>query len=124
MQSLCKQVLTYLNSTPLKVIEVIKDINNPFTIINKCPNCGTLYMEPVYRRKLELFLEMHPDGEGYNKIINKMKELIKNNKYVVFVDEIETSFTEMEASYIEFRDVLDLCQIEVNDISRGSDYGD
>ena len=68
---------------------------------------------------------MNPDGIGYNKIINKIKELIKNEKPVVFVDEVDTSFTEVEnASYMEFRDVLDLCQIEVNDISRGSDYGD
>ena len=68
---------------------------------------------------------MHPDGIGYNKIINKIKELIKNEKPIIFVDEVDTSFTEVEnASYMEFRDVLDLCQIEVNDISRGSDYGD
>ena len=46
------------------------------------------------------------------------------NKCVVFVDEIDNSFTELEAVYIEFRDILDLCQIDVNDISRGSDYGD
>ena len=105
-------------------IEIIKDSNNPFTIINKCPTCGTLIMEPVYRRKLELYLEMHPDGENYQRILTKMKEIINSNKCVVFVDEIDNSFTEMEAIYIEFRDVLDLCQIDVNDISRGSDYGD
>ena len=103
---------------------VIKDSNNPFTIINKCPVCGTLIMEPVYRRKLELYLEMHENGENYQRILTKMKEIINNNKCVVFVDEIDNSFTEMEAIYIEFRDVLDLCQIDVNDISRGSDYGD
>lgn len=103
---------------------LIKDSNNPFTIISKCEDCGTLYMEPVYKRKLEMYLELHPDAEGYNKITSKMKELVKTNKCVVFVDEIDTSFTELEAVYIEFRDILDLCQIEVNDISRGSDYGD
>ena len=103
---------------------LIKDSNNPFTIISKCDHCGTLYMEPVYKRKLELYLEMHPDKEGYNKIISKMRELISNNKCVVFVDEIDNSFTELEAVYIEFRDILDLCQIDVNDIYRGSDYGD
>ena len=81
-------------------------------------------MEPVYKRKLEMYLELHPDAEGYNKITSKMKQLVKANKCVVFVDEIDTSFTELEAVYIEFRDILDLCQIEVNDISRGSDYGD
>ena len=105
-------------------IEVIKDPNNPFTYIHKCEDCGTLIMEPVYLRKLEMYLELHPDREGYNKILNKMKELIKANKCVVFVDEIDNSFTELDAIYIEFRDVLDLCQIEINDISRGSDYGD
>ena len=104
--------------------KVIKDSNNPFTIINKCPVCGTLIMEPVYRRKLELYLEMHENGENYQRILTKMKEIINNNKCVVFVDEIDNSFTEMEAIYIEFRDVLDLCHIDVNDISRGSDYGD
>lgn len=105
-------------------IEIIKDSNNPFTIINKCPDCGTLIMEPVYQRKLELYLEMHPDGKNYQLILNKMKELINNNKCVVFVDELDNSFTEMDAIYIEFRDVIDLCQIDINDISRGSDYGD
>lgn len=104
--------------------ELIKDNNNPFTFISKCEKCGTLYMEPVYKRKLELYLEMHPDKVGYNKIISKMHELINNNKCVVFVDEIDTAFTELEAVYIEFRDILDLCKIDVNDISRGSDYGD
>ena len=108
-----------------KEITKIRDVNNPFTKFYKCEDCGTLIMEPVFKRKLELFLEMHPDGIGYNKIINKIKELIKNEKPIVFVDEVDTSFTEVEnASYMEFRDVLDLCQIEVNDISRGSDYGD
>ena len=107
-----------------KEIEIVKDKSNPFTIIHKCEDCGTLIMEPVYKRKLELYLEMHPDKENYQRILTKMKELIKNNKCVVFVDEIDNSFTEMEAIYIEFRDVLDLCQIDVNDISRGSDYGD
>ena len=105
-------------------IEIIKDNNNPFTIIHKCPKCGTLIMEPVYRRKLELYLEMHPDGQNYQRILSKMKEIINSNKCVVFVDDIDNSFTELEAVYIEFRDVLDLCQIDVNDISRGSDYGD
>ena len=52
-------------------------------------------MEPVFKRKLELFLEMHPDGIGYNKIINKIQELIKNEKPIVFVDEVEASFTEV-----------------------------
>lgn len=105
-------------------IELIKDQNNPFTIINKCPTCGTLIMEPVYKRKLELYSEMHPNSENYQRILNKMKEIINTNKCVVFVDDIDNSFTELEAIYIEFRDVLDLCQIDINDISRGSDYGD
>lgn len=104
--------------------ELIKDKNNPFTYFSKCSNCGTLIMEPVYQRKLEMYSELHPDGEGYQRILTKMKELINTNKCVVFVDDIETCFTELEAVYIEFRDVLDLCKIEVNDISRGSDYGD
>ncbi len=104
--------------------EQIKDINNPFTYIIKCQSCGTLNMEPVYKRKLEMYLELHPDKKGYNIILKKMKDLIKENKCVVFVDEIENSFTNLEGIYLEFRDVLDLCQLEVNDISRGSDYGD
>ena len=29
-----------------------------------------------------------------------------------------------DAIYLDFRDILDLCRIRVNDISRGSDYGD
>ena len=105
-------------------IENIKDPINPFTHIHKCDDCGTLIMEPVFLRKLEMYLELHPDGKGYQLILNKMKELIKKNKCVVFVDDLDNSFTEMDAIYIEFRDVLDLCQLEVNDISRGSDYGD
>lgn len=105
-------------------IENIKDPNNPFTHITKCENCGTIIMEPVFIRKLEMYLELHPDKEGYNKILNKVQEIIKANKCVVFVDEIDNSFTEMDAIYIEFRDILDLCKLEVNDISRGSDYGD
>lgn len=108
-----------------KEITKIRDVNNPFTKFYQCEDCGTLIMEPVFKRKLELFLEMHPDGKGYKKITSKMKELINSNKVIIFVDEVETSFTELDnASYIEFRDVLDLCQIDVNDISRGSDYGD
>lgn len=105
-------------------VKQIKDPNNPFTYIYQCEECGTLIMEPVYLRKLELYLELHPDKKGYNLILSKMQELIKNNKCVVFVDEIDNSFTELDAIYIEFRDVLDLCKLEVNDISRGSDYGD
>ena len=59
-----------------KEITKIRDVNNPFTKFYQCEDCGTLIMEPVFKRKLELFLEMHPDGEGYKKITSDRKSVV------------------------------------------------
>ena len=78
-----------------------KDENNPF--------CALYFLE---------------SGE-YPLIIDKMLELVKKNKKVVFTGNFENPLTEVDNYiYLEVTDVTDALQIYAEDKSRGSDYGD
>lgn len=102
-----------------------KDLNNPFSEYYDCFECGKYYLEPVFKRKLEMYMELHGKNENYYRILGKMKELSVKN-LVVFTDDIDNNITlkVKDAIFIEFRDILDFLNIHINDISRGSDYGD
>ena len=110
-------------------VKRIKDSKNPFSICYQGE--GILYyIEPIFKVKLDNFDALHYQQSYTEQILNKMKEIVLNNKLVVFVgdhdDENDNVITTNvdDAIYLDFRDILDLCRIRVNDISRGSDYGD
>lgn len=110
-------------------VKRIKDINNPFSICYEGEGIR-YYIEPIFKVKLDNFDALHYQEPYTKQILEKMKEIVLNNKLVVFVgdhdDENDNVITNglKEAIYLDFRDIIDLCRIRINDISRGSDYGD
>ena len=102
----------------------IKDINNPFCAHYLLDSGESFYIEPVFYTQLQGFKERHT-LEDYQRIINRMIEVVMKNKKVVFVGNFEFPQTEVEDYiFLEITDITDPLQIFVEDKSRGSDYGD
>ena len=100
-----------------------EDKNNPFSVLYFLESGESFYLEPVFYTQLMGFKDHYP--EKYHLIINKMMELVKRNKKVVFTGNFENPLTEIDNYiYLEVTDVTDTLQIYAEDKSRGSDYGD
>lgn len=99
------------------------DQNNPFCALYYLESGESFYIEPVFYTQLMGFKDHHADK--YHLIINKMMELVKKNKRIVFTGNFDNPLTEIDNYiYLEITDVTDALQIFVEDKSRGSDYGD
>ena len=99
------------------------DENNPFSALYFYESGESFYIEPVFYTQLMGFKDHHPDK--YHLIIEKMEELVKKNKKIVFTGNFENPLTDVDNYiYLEITDVTDLLNIFVEDKSRGSDYGD
>ena len=100
-----------------------EDKNNPFCALYLLESGESFYLEPVFYTQLMGFKDHYP--EKYHLIINKMIELVKRNKKVVFTGNFENPLTEVDNYiYLEVTDVTDQLKIYAEDKSRGSDYGD
>ena len=100
------------------------DPNNPFCNRYVLDNGEIFYVEPVFYTQLKGFKERHSEKD-YQRIIDRMIEVVKKNKKVVFVGNFEYPQTEVEGFiFLEVTDITDPLQIFVEDKSRGSDYGD
>ena len=100
-----------------------EDKNNPFSALYFLESGESFYLEPVFYTQLMGFKDHYP--EKYHLIINKMIELVKRNKKVVFTGNFDNPLTEVDNYiYLEVTDVTDQLQIYAEDKSRGSDYGD
>ena len=100
-----------------------KDENNPFCALYFLESGESFYLEPVFYTQLMGFKDHFVDK--YPLIIDKMLELVKRNKKVVFTGNFENPLTEVDNYiYLEVTDVTDALQIYAEDKSRGSDYGD
>jgi hypothetical protein len=100
-----------------------EDKSNPFSALFFLEGGESFYLEPVFYTQLMGFKDHYP--EKYHLIINKMMELVKRNKKVVFTGNFENPLTEVDNYiYLEVTDVTDALQIYAEDKSRGSDYGD
>lgn len=105
-------------------LKEIKDKNNPFSHLYELESGEQFYVEPAFYTQLINFKEMYSVDE-YNKILDKMIELVKERKRIVFTYDFEHPLTNNDDFiYLEFKDVTDLLRIYIEDKSRGSDYGD
>ena len=101
-----------------------KDPNNPFCAHYILDSGEDFYIEPAFYTQLRGFKDRHPK-EVCDKIIERMIEVVKRNKKVVFVSNFENPQTEVEGYiFLEITDITDPLKIFVEDKSRGSDYGD
>ena len=99
------------------------DPNNPFCALYFYESGESFYIEPVFYTQLMGFKDHFKDQ--FHLIIEKMEELVKKNKTIVFTGNFENPLTEVDDYiFLEITDVTDPLQIFVEDKSRGSDYGD
>lgn len=81
------------------------------------------FIEPPFYTQLMSLKEIYPDD--FPKVIAKMKNLAKEQKYVGFVYDFENPFINLDGYvYLEITDVTDPIHVFYEDKSRGSDYGD
>ena len=99
------------------------DSNNPFCALYYLESGESFYLEPVFYTQLMGFKDHFQDQ--YQSIIDKMFELVKKNKKIVFTGNFEHPLTEVDNYiYLEITDVTDPLKLFAEDKSRGSDYGD
>lgn len=111
-----------------KSLKVIEDKNNPFCTLFEYEDGSRFYIEPLFYSYLENFKMTHP--QQVELFLNKMEEIVKRNKKVIFsgLDEEyeEEPVTKTTENYIVLTlfDILNMIGIFIEDKSRGSDYGD
>lgn len=103
----------------------VVDSKNPFCDCFLLDDGARFYVEPAFYTQLNGFKDRHTQ-EDYQRILDRMVEIARKNKKVVFVGNFEFPQTDVEDDYIflEITDVTDPLKIFVEDKSRGSDYGD
>lgn len=97
--------------------------DNKFVKKYRCNNSNTFYVEPAFYTQMMGLFERYPEQK--ENFMNKIEELVQNNKSTAFVYDFENPFLDYKESVLrEFVDVTDACKIFYEDKSRGSDYGD
>lgn len=101
-----------------------KDItDNKFVRKYLYKNGNTFYLEPAFYTQMIGLFERYPEQK--EPFMNKIDELVQNNKEIAFVYDFENPFLDYGNAVLrEFADVTDACKIFYEDKSRGSDYGD
>ena len=106
-----------------KDLKIIEDKHNPFCTLYELDDGSRFYLEPAFYTQMLGFKEKREIE--YPRIIQRMLEVVRKNKRVVFTAEFENPQTEVEGYiYLEITDITDPLNIYVEDKSRGSDYGD
>lgn len=104
-------------------LEQINDPENPFCNLYRYEDGSSFYVEPAFYTQLQGFKLFHPGD--YFLILRQMERLVKINHNVIFTAEYESPFTHKPGFVLlEINDITDPLKIFVQDISRGSDYGD
>ncbi|HIU71046.1 MAG TPA: hypothetical protein IAC60_05685 [Candidatus Enterosoma merdigallinarum] len=103
--------------------EVLIDLRNRFATCYRNPDGSIFYVEPQFYTYLQGYKMLRP--EGYQAILDKMDEIVRKNRKVVFIGQEDNPLVETEhAIYLTAIDVADQARVLVEDKSRGSDYGD
>ena len=102
----------------------VVDKENPFSNLYYLDSGECFYIEPVFYTHLRGFKDLRE--KEFPLIIDRMIEVVKKNKKVIFTGNYECPQTLTTDDFIilEINDITDPLQIFVEDKSRGSDYGD
>ena len=105
-------------------LKQVEDKVNPFSNLYYLETGECFYVEPVFYTHLRGFKELRE--KEFPRIIERMMEVVKKNKKVVFTGNYECPQTLASDDFIilEINDITDPLEIFVEDKSRGSDYGD
>lgn len=103
--------------------KILIDLRNRFATCYQNPDGSIFYIEPQFYTYLQGYRMQRP--EKYNDLLNKMDEIVKKNRLVVFVGQEDNPLVESEhAIFLTAMDVADQAMVLVQPESRGSDYGD
>lgn len=105
-----------------KDFETFEDKDEKICGCFKLDDCYFI-IEPNFYTQLLGMKEHHLDK--FNKIMNRLIEIVKENKKVIFTGDFEAPVCyKDDYIYREITDITDPLLIFVEDKSRGSDYGD
>lgn len=103
--------------------KILIDMQNRFATCYQNDDGSIFYIEPQFYTYLQGYKMLRP--ECYEKLLNKMDEMVRKNKKVVFVGQEDNPLVEAEhAIYLTALDIADLCQVLILDAPTGSNYGD
>lgn len=103
--------------------QILIDLKNRFATCYKNDDGSMFYIEPQFYTYLQGYKMHRP--EYYQKILDKMDEIVRKNKVVVFVGQEENPLVDAEgAIYLTAMDVADMAQVLIENEPTGSNYGD
>lgn len=103
--------------------KVLIDLQNRFAICYQNDDGSIFYIEPQFYTYLQGYKMHRP--EAYPLLLQKMDEIVKRNRKVVFVGQEDNPLVVAEdAIFLTAMDVADQAQVLIQPESRGSDYGD
>lgn len=86
-------------------------------------NEGAFYLEPWFYTQLTRLFERFPQQKG--TIIQVLLEFVEEAKYVLFTKDINNPvFSDEVYRLVEINEIIIAANLTIDDISRGSDYGD
>lgn len=106
--------------------KVIVDLRNRFCTCYGNEDGSIFYIEPAFYTCFKNFESLYPNR--IKEILSLMDELTKKNRVMVFTADEEEPLTytseSQHAIIATMNDLADRLNIIIDDISRGSDYGD
>ncbi len=106
--------------------EIINDRENRFCTCYKNDDGSIFYIEPAFYTTLQNFKLLY--SNRYNDLINKMDQIVRKNKLVVFTADEDEPLTKIDDSrhaiFLTITDVANMIKVIISDNSRGCDYGD
>lgn len=99
------------------------DLKNRFATCYQNDDGSIFYIEPQFYTYLQGYRMHRP--EEYQKLLDKMDEVVRKNKLVVFVGQEDNPLVDSQhAIYLTAMDIANLCKVLIERESCGSDYGD
>lgn len=86
-------------------------------------NAGAFYLEPWFYTQLTRLFERFPLQKG--TILRVLRQFVEEAKYVLFTKDINNPvFVDEAYRLVEINEIIIAADLTIDDISRGSDYGD
>ena len=99
------------------------DKENPFCNAYTTKEGHLFFVEPWFYVGLSGFKEKR--AERFEEIMKAIDDIVTKNEKVIFTGDFDSPFIVRDGFiYREIHDITDPLQIDVEDKSRGSDYGD
>lgn len=109
--------------TEWKDRKILIDLHNRFATCYQNDDGSIFYIEPQFYTYLQGYRMQRP--ESYQLLLDKMDEIVRRNRKVVFVGQEDNPLVDSEdAIFLTAMDVADQAKVLVQPESRGSDYGD